>query len=241
MKFTPSPIAGQMSGSAGSLVASRNRYGSYFRVKVDPVNPNTIRQQTVRSIFSTLVVVWANTLTNQERANWESYAASVPVHGETVTGQNHYIRTNTPRLQIGGARIDPAPSILDTGVPVASFSVLTDNIFNTLGVNLAATGYSTTLTLGAGASDDGDVIFYIGKIISTGTNFYKGPYQLVFANAIAAAAADVDMTALFAITANANGDPVTGQRRPVRARVLYDDGRLSDPYEAILPVLADST
>lgn len=241
MKFTPSPIAGQMSGSAGSLVASRNRFGSYFRTKVIPVNPNTIRQQAVRTFFTTLVVLWGNTLDDAQRALWEQYAEGVPIRGEILTGQNHYIRSNVPRLQIGATRIDAAPTILDTGAPVTSIEVLTDPVFNTLGVNLAADGYSSTFNVVGGASDDGDIIFYLGNVIGTAINFYKGPYQLVQVLPIAEAATSADLTALFTAAANDNGDPITGQRRGVRARVMYDDGRLSDAHSSILPVLADST
>ena len=47
MLFVPT-IGTKLSGSLGGIVASHNRFGSYFRQRTVPVNPDTADQQMVR-------------------------------------------------------------------------------------------------------------------------------------------------------------------------------------------------
>lgn len=240
MKFTPSPIAGQMSGSAGSLVASRNRFGSYFRTKVSPVNPNTLRQQTMRTIFTTLVNAWIDELDAAERTAWKTYADNVPINGEILTGQNHYIRANSIRLQIDEPRIDAAPVIFDTGAPVTSIEITTDATLNVFGVNLAIDALAIDANIDATASEDGDVVLYMGAPINLTRNFFKGPYQFAASAPVVAAQPQGIFAQLFTVLESDNGDPAVGQNRPIRIRVMYDDGRLSDSFELLSVVEADS-
>jgi len=246
MKYTPSAFTGPMSGSSGALVASHNRSGAYFRYRAIPTNPNSIRQQAVRANFGTLVQYWTSTLSAAQRALWDDYASNTPVYDALgnpiyLTGQNQFIRSNTVRLQIGSSVIAAAPTTYNTGEPVTGFITTTDSTPNSLGVNMAGTTYDATATVAGGASDDGDVCLYIGSTLNPTRNFYKGPYQLVSATAIASAAFLANIATAFTAAANANGDPVDGQIRGVRARIMYDDGRLSQAYDAILPVVAASS
>lgn len=240
MKFTPSPIAGGLSGSAGSLVASRNRFGQYFRVKVDPVNPNTIRQQAVRTFFTNLVTAWIDVLTPNDRANWEAYADQVPILGETLTGQNHYIRSNVPRLQSGGSRVDAAPVVFNTGAPITSIQLFTDGDPNVFGVNLAVDALAITALSDATFSGDGDVLFYAGTAINVTRNFFKGPYQLMAVAPALDGVGGASFQQLFTALLSANGDPIVDQNRGMRFRVMYDDGRLSDSFNLLATVTADS-
>ena len=240
MKFTPSPIAGGLSGSAGSLVASRNRFGPYFRVKAIPVNPNTTRQQVVRSIFSGLVNAWINELDNAERTAWTTYADNVPINGEILTGQNHYIRTNSPRIQIGETRIDAAPTIFDTGAPVSSIELVTDSTPNVYGLNAAGLALAILANVTGSTSEDGDLIFYNAAPINVTRGFYKGPYQLAFSFSVAAALSQIPLITLLADYLSANGTPTDGENRGLRMRILYDDGRLSDVFELLSIVTLDS-
>lgn len=242
MKFNPT-FADGMSGSVGGLVASHNRSGPYFRTKAIPVNPNTIRQQAVRTIFGTLVQYWTMTLTPAERALWNDYAANTPVPATPsgtviITGQNMFIRSNAVKLQIGGAVLAAAPTTYNTGEPATAVSVTTDGTADTIGVNAGGTEWATTVGVAGGASDDGDLVVYLGSTLNATRTFYKGPYQLVSATAVASGAFVANVATTFAAASNANGDPIAGQNRGLRLRMLYDDGRLSQAYDAILPVAA---
>lgn len=244
MKFLPSgPAGGAPSGSMGGVVASHNRSGYYFRTRTIPTNPNSIRQQAVRTNFGTLVQQWTSGITAAQRALWTDYANNTPVldalgNQILLTGQNQFIRSNSVRLQIGQAIIAAAPTTYNTGSPVTRVDQESEAINNTLGVNLAEDAYDTSLVIAGGASADGDAVLYIGSTLNPTRTFYKGPYQYATTVAVTADDTTESVTTSFASAFNANGNPVDGQTRAVRVRIMYDDGRLSQPYDAILPVVA---
>lgn len=228
-----SQLITQASGSIGGLTASRNRGGMYFRSRAMPTNPNTIRQQAVKSILGALVQSWAVELDSGERQSWRDYGQSVPVTNRlgdqiTLTGQQQFIRSNVPRLQAGLARVDSAPSIMDTGEPVTS---LTD-VSETMG------GFDVVAALATPASDDGNALFYIGLPLTEGQEYYAGPYQLGMAAAVASAGTDATFSVDLTSPAEwlSNRIPVIGQRLGVELRISYDDGRLSQRYRQIVTV-----
>ena len=109
-----------MSGSLGGITAARNKGGQYLRARVVPVDPGSPAQTTLRTIFASLNVAWQTVLTQVQRDAWITYAANVTVVnriGETVnlTGQNMYVRSNTPRVQAGFARVDAGPTSFNLG------------------------------------------------------------------------------------------------------------------------------
>ena len=115
MKFLQG-LLGPMSGSKGGVTASHNRFGAYLRSMVIGVNPNTDRQQAVRSIFATLSYDWSNVLTSVERAKWNMYASIVVMKdalGQDIylTGYNHFIRSNTVALLGAVPQVNAGPMI----------------------------------------------------------------------------------------------------------------------------------
>jgi len=228
MKFTSS-LGLTMSGSSGGCTASRNRGGQYFRRRSIPTNPNTTEQQTVRSAMTTLVAAWG-ALTAPQRAAWDTYATNTPGvdslgQALVLTGQQSYIRCNTARIAAGESVVDTAPIVFNRGEPVTS---LTD---------LDVAG-STTAGIAGGASDDGQLLVYVGRPVSVGRNFYKGPYRFMTSAAVSSGGT----SGSFGIAAN---DPygeafAVGQRRPVRGLIAYSDGRVSIAFEEIRGVI-DST
>jgi len=112
-----SGIVAAISGKVGGSVYSRNRYGAYVRNWAKPVNPNSSAQQKVRADMGALVSDWFNELTVAQRASWAVYAAAVNFVnrlGETITltGFNHYIRSNIARLSNSMTRISAGPTEL---------------------------------------------------------------------------------------------------------------------------------
>lgn len=241
MKFTTGAMVGDLSGSIGSTTASHNRYGPYFRSKVIPVNPNSTRQQEVRSLFATMVNVWNNTLTQTQRDAWDNWAENTTIQGKTgdpinITGQNAFIRFNVIRTQIGGQRVDVAPIIFNNGSPVSSFENDATTLQGEIGLINGEVTIESAINVSGGASDDGDIAIYLGKPVNASRNFFKGPYQLADSLTIAAASSSelwstvvADLEDTIVLTG--------GQYRSVRFRVVYDDGRLSEKFEALANVV----
>ncbi len=108
----------QMAGSIAGKTFARNRFGNYARARTKPTNPRTHPQTIVRSALAALTVRWSTTLTSDQRAAWNLYASNVSMKnrlGETVTlsGFNHYIRSNTIRMAHYGRAFDDGPTVFE--------------------------------------------------------------------------------------------------------------------------------
>jgi hypothetical protein len=214
-------IAGSISGSMGSITFSHNKGGAYIRNRSIPVNPNTPYQQAVRAHCATLANLWNGTLTDVQRLAWATYASNVPVTnalGDTVylSGLNHYIRSNVPRLIAGLTRIDDAPVTFNIGsFTNPSFAVSATN-------DEVAVSFTNTDEW-AGAAG-GAMLVFAGRQQALTINFFKGPYR--YAGKIAGAAtpptspATIDLP--FALD--------TGNRMFLRVICTTADGRLSIPF-----------
>lgn len=211
------------SGSMGGITASRNRGGQYFRGRATPTNPNSVLQQAVRSAMSQLAVLWQDTLTAPQRAAWETYGDNVPVINRIgdqifLTGLNHYIRSNVPRIQHGPAnRVDDAPVIFNLGdytAPAFSIDTAADEI--DLGFTVGDDWVN---------EDDAFMFVYCATPKDPTINFFKGPYQ--FKGTI-----DGDLAAPPTSPASIGLGHVivVGQRQFARVRVSRADGRLSASF-----------
>ena len=111
------PILGNLRGSVGANTFSHNRGGDYVRRRVAPTNPNSTRQQTMRTYLGTLAALWGSTLTPAQRAAWDVWAGNQAKEGPlgnsiNWTGANGYVSTNTHLLDSGDARIDDPPIVV---------------------------------------------------------------------------------------------------------------------------------
>lgn len=243
MKFT-SPVYSTASGSIAGITYSHNRYGMYTRARTYPVDPASVRQVEMRALFATMVTAWLDTLTAVQRTAWNTWAANTPITGKdgmpiNITGQNAYIRFNTARLQSDDARVDAAPIIFNNGNPVSGIHMTVAGTPNAYGLNVGDTALSVTLEVNGGASDDGKVAFYQSIPVNATRNFFKGPYQLCSLASIAAAETEKDISSLYTALLSDNGVPVADQVRGIRARVIYDDGRLSEAFRILAPVVQE--
>jgi hypothetical protein len=232
MKLTPS-LGGAYSGSFGGLTASHNRGGQYLRRRSVPTNPNTVRQQIIRSIFGGLVQSWTSALTEPERQAWRDYAAGTPATDTLgqeliLTGQQAYIRSNTARQLAGLAVVEAAPTIFNTGEApseITEWSVATGSATLNISGNLAAA-----------ASDDGDLLIFIGPPQNPGRTFFKGPYQFAATGAIAATDTtfqEVPTVATEWFSDHTPTDADVGTFWPLRLIIAYDDGRVSQSFAAL--------
>lgn len=212
-----SALVTQISGSVGGMTGSRNRGGMYFRARAIPTDPNTASQANLRALFGALVQRWTNELSAAQRGSWNDYAAFVPLTGPlgdpiTVSGQNHYIRSNTPRSLSGRTLADLAPFLPDLGtldaVSVTSISEATQLatvVFDdTDGWNIA----------------DGFMQMQWSRPTSPAINFFRGPYrQFGVVNGDAPGVSPQAQPVPFVVVAT--------QRIFARFRASYPDGRLT--------------
>lgn len=115
MKYVPSLMVGQLSGSAGSTTASRNRFGSYFRNRVQPTNPNSGSQQTYRQRLQDLSGQWRD-LSDEQRTGWALVGDQMTRQNSlgqtyTLTGLQAYTSVNLNRLLIGSAILEDPPVV----------------------------------------------------------------------------------------------------------------------------------
>lgn len=222
---------GDIRGAIGSWVFSRNRSGNYIRNRTIPVNPRTQRQVDIRSILTTLIGFWRDLLTAAQREAWDLYASNVSVKnrlGEDIfiTGQNHYVRSNAPRIQQLATRIDDAPVLFDVGVQDPTFAV---SISAASGL-VSVTFDDTLLWVG---EDDGHMLVYPGRPVDPTINFFNGPWR-----SGSAIDGDLALPPTSPSTITNSFTPAVGQQQFVRARISRADGRLTEYFRNEIIVIA---
>jgi len=105
---------GDIRGSIGGTTFSKNRYGNYARGRITPVNPNSSAQQAVRNDMGAVVSLWFSGLSAVQRAAWAVYAAGLNFTNKlgesiTLTGFNHFVRSNIARKSNGMTVVTTAP------------------------------------------------------------------------------------------------------------------------------------
>lgn len=233
-----SPIFSQASGSIGGTTFSRNRGGMYTRNRAIPTNPNTPNQAAVRGYLGTAANAWTSLLSDAQREAWRSYGDETPVINrlgdETrLTGQQQFVRSFVAFSRAGQTPVLNAPVVNNTGEPVVNIGLaaLPPN-----SIDVAASIVTAKAFFMAATSEAGVVAIGIGPPVNDGVNYYGGRSNFLFAVEFNAAAADVDLEEAIADWSSQWGPLVIGQRRGMVARVLYDDGRVSQAYKAIVAV-----
>jgi hypothetical protein len=110
-------IAQDARGKIDGIVYSRNQYGSYVRVKVSPVQPNSARQTLIRERTTTLSKRFSTVISEAQRAAWSGFATANPVpdvfgNPQALSGITSYVRLNQVVLNAGGTIIDTPPADL---------------------------------------------------------------------------------------------------------------------------------
>ncbi len=221
MLFT-SPVYSQASGSIAGITYSHNRGGMYTRARVTPTDPNSPQQTIMRNAMGVLAPYWGDTLSAAQRAAWDLYGANVPwinPLGQTIflTGQQHFNRINTVRLQSQWAILDVAPIIFNLGTFTAPtiFAVRSppyvDISFNPLDAWANASG--------------GFMLVYAGRAQGQGRNFYRGPWRyggVIIGDPVPPASpAECNVNQVWPI----------GIKAWVQIRVIQEDGRMSLPVQ----------
>lgn len=221
MKFT-SPIISAASGSSAGNTFSHNNGGLYIRARATPTNPNSTKQQAQRAALGAANAGWA-ALTDAQRTLWNDYAAATSWTDKlgqsiTVTGHQAYVRWASVRSRLGESiAVAPAGGTSGFGEPPTGITAES----TTPAINVAVSG---------GASDDGDVFVQLSSALSAGQSSVKRALSFDSEAAIADAATTVALTPVATL--------VLSSRRVMRARIAYDDGRLSQAFETVVTIAA---
>lgn len=212
------PEGQQRSGRLGATIASHNRSGAYLRAGSIPVNPNTARQVAVRNAVRSLAIAWQVTLTQIQRDAWDVYAANTTFLNKVgqsinLTGLNHYVRSNTPRVMNGIAAVDAAPTIFALAAAETELAATAS----------AATQDITITGNGAGpwvGEADAWQFFSMGIPQNDGIKFFGGPYRQLTATPGAGPPP-------FPVVIAAAWPFAELNRIWIRSRIARGDGRLS--------------
>jgi len=201
----------EMRGSEAGTTHSRNKGGSYTRQRVTPTNPQSVRQQEVRSGLSELATAWGQTLSQSQRDGWKSFGIAFPtsdVFGAVIplTGNQVYTRINQRLFDASLARIDDAPANQDV-----------DELLTlTLGADIGAGDFDVTFTPAPLSANDRLQVFCTPGL-SPGVSFVKNKLRLI-STAAAATASPLDIEAAY--VAQYGALPLVGQKVVVECRVL---------------------
>jgi len=213
-----------MRGSIGGTVYSKNRSGNYVRARTTPVNPNTARQQVMKTLTANNAQHWSGTLTIAQRAAWEVYAQAIVFTnklGEQIklTGFNHFMRSNATRRQVGIPRVLDAPIILNLPGEDSAFAGVIDEATQQIAVTFDD-------TLPWVDQDDAGLAVYMSMPQGAGTTFIKGPWRLagvILGDSVTAPTTPQNIAVPFPVG--------VGQVIAVRARITEEDGRLSGLFQ----------
>ena len=211
-------------GSIAGTTFSRNKSGAYIRARVKPVNPKSPRQELTRTIVSYLAELWHDPSMDVRRAGWETYAAAVAMKNglaETIhlSGYNHFLRSNAPKLMIGLSEKLGAPDILS--LPEKDQTVVCTE------ESIADQTFTLTCSVNGWAAN-GDPKYYIflyqgqPQLISRQT--FHGPWRYMkFFDAASGGAGTTTVAAAYAFAER--------QKVWFQARLLTVSGRLSEPWQ----------
>ena len=205
-------VAG-MSGKLGGTVFARNKSGAYSRNWVNPINPNTTKQQTVRNQFANLISGWKN-LSAADQQAWADMAPQYPYInrvGETseYSGQQLYNHLNM-NLQVVGTTPLTAPLVPQTFSNIRLITLdlqLTAGVLTTADVETDDNGAATEA-----------VILEVTTSLSGGiTKPAKGLFKQVLILADASTSAGMDITSEYQAL---YGDPELGAKVFIRGWLI---------------------
>jgi hypothetical protein len=147
-------------------VMSKNRYGSYMRTKVTPVNPQTSYQMAKRQQLGNTSSSWRG-LTQDERNSWINAAPNFPTtdifgNPKILSGQALFVGLNGNLLDQGLPIINTAPT------PVAIPTISSDGFSATESTGIMLSTFTTTAT-----SPDFALKVYATPNITPGRQFIK--------------------------------------------------------------------
>lgn len=214
-----------------------------MRQRVVPTNPNTIRQQMVRSYLGASNAAYA-ALSVAEKAAWTTYAQNMPRTDSlgnviVLTGQQMYAAWYVPNMQAGPAYSSDigGPTIFDNGISPVAVTAINAGTPNVIGMETGSLSMNIEYAPSGGAVGAAYSL-YIGRPVGTTINFYKGPYQIACSGTFIEASGNIDVTDVVN-TLTIDEALVEGQIRPLRVKLFMADGRVGQTMEFLAEVVDD--
>ena len=230
MKVKLNSLLDDASGKFGDRVFARNPSGLYLREHVDPSQPNSDRQMSVRDRFSQFTARWG-TITEDQRVGWNGLAALVTKTGKygdlyNPTGHRIYIALNQTRAEFAHPILDDAPAAIEPTIPLAGF-------VPTVHVTAAP---AVELKLGATVDPLGtDLLIFATEPMSPGRSMVgEGMYRLV-GTALSADLLNADLGTFYD---DKFGIPAGGVKVGVRVIPVSASGFQGTPQESLIIVTA---
>lgn len=220
-KILTTAIVADIRNKLNGSVFSKNRYGSYVRTKVTPVNPQTSAQQNVRNRLSTNSQAWRD-LTESQRQAWIDAGVNFPFtdifgNSKILSGNALYVKLNNNLAVIAEAAISDPP------LPVAIPALVMGTIVSSAGGGTLTAAF-TADPVPAGFA----LVFSTTPNVTPGKSFVKN----LFRQTQVVAAAGASPTNLAAAFSALHGAPVLGQKIFVRAHyVSIDTGQAGIPVQ----------
>jgi len=161
-------------GSVGGTVLSRGRGGATQRAKTSPTQWQSDRRQQSKAILSTVSGIWQSTLTQAQRAAWNSFALVTPstnVFGQTtyLTGHQWFCKCSI-NLLIAGLPVNTgAPASATVPGPITLALTVTHT-----GVDAVSLAYTD-----AGAPAVNYLAIYACQPISPGISYVNSLFRQI--------------------------------------------------------------
>jgi len=207
--------------------------------KRQPRKRGTLRQKTVRSVFSSLAAQWQLGLTGAQQTAWDNFATAIAentggCNPRPRTGYDWFLTVNLPRSNdearsgVARARFVDPPSTADRGSapPTFTFVGVSSGVFL---VGLSFTGVPTLVPLAFG---------YVGPGLSPTVQSVGNPWHFFGTGAAAAGGGGITIASTPATPDNwyADWPPQVGSRVRIKARVQFADGRITKATREISTV-----
>jgi hypothetical protein len=202
----------QIRNSIASVTFSQGPFGTIARARTPPVNPNSPRQNSIRTSMSLVSNAWTAVLTDAERTAWKNYADGTPLpdpFGGTkiVSGRQMFIRTNLVFADALGTIQPAAPTT--PGVGRAAVLTLAADTIAGLEID------SVTPTIDAGSL----VLIGISPPLNSARNYFRSPYTQAVA---------LDSVDTFPFVVKGPTLVAVGQKYFVSARRIETDGKVGE-------------
>lgn len=227
-KILTTAIVADIRNKLNGSVFSKNRYGSYVRTKVTPVNPQSSAQQNVRNRLATNSQAWRG-LTESQRQAWIDAAANFPFtdifgNSKILSGNSLYVKLNNNLAVTATAAISDPP--LPVAVPPLSLGAI---------VSSAGASSLTVAFLDTPVPAGFSMVIQTTGNVGAGKSFVKNLFRQTTVVAAAGTSPANIASAFIAL----HGAPIEGQKIFIRAfLVSTDTGQAGIPVQGYVLVAA---
>lgn len=211
----------EMRGKIAGNVFSRNRAGAIVRARVIPVNPNTPRMIAAKGAMSRVSAMWLDSASAAQRIEWGVFADNIIEQNKVgqdyhMSGFNQFVRSNSVLRNAGLAQVLDGPSLF--AKPAQD---------DTMTVEVSESSQELSITFADGREwvdlDGAGMIVQMGIPVNPTINFFDGPWR-----AAGVIRGDVASAPTSPATIAVAYPVVENQKIFVRAKIIFDDGRVSD-------------